>query len=145
MKPKLPLNESKGIHIFAPIHKTKRSSYDVIYLIDAPKLEQFNVNGYIALYDFVTVPPNLQDVKIDVDDQLYHVEHGELLGLIKEISCVRSLVLHYEPCLLKILSNLDDIPIFCNLVHLRFRSNCDEWKVPLPDYLLGNLKRHRRI
>ncbi|XP_021773243.1 putative F-box/FBD/LRR-repeat protein At5g44950 [Chenopodium quinoa] len=160
----LRLNELDHlIHISAPnlkdldinLEESSLLSIHTKFVVNAPKLERFEVRGLLAVYDFVTNPTNLRHVifilqKIDgfiID----HVFVNTRQGLFRGISCVRNLVLVGD-CgitisLLDFVAGINGLPIYHNLVYLHL--NCGEsdvdfvdnnWRPQLPSFWSANLK-----
>uniref|UniRef100_A0A803ND71 Uncharacterized protein n=1 Tax=Chenopodium quinoa TaxID=63459 RepID=A0A803ND71_CHEQI len=78
------------------------------FAIDAAKLEHCEIHGYLAFYEFVRTPIDLQMVLISVEEpsddekdddfDMDYEYYSLILGLLQGISCVRSLVFYYLWC-----------------------------------------------
>ncbi|KNA21518.1 hypothetical protein SOVF_042450 [Spinacia oleracea] len=143
------------IHILAPNLKTLMiqiadNDDDIVdskFVIDTPKLEQWDIMDCLAFYDLVKIPSNLQ-VTVSLHEAYFYGEKdydNQLLDLIRVISCAKSLVIEDAGglllyCLSKLERNSNSLPIFHNLTHFSFPCNWEE-SFRLPSCFLGNLQR----
>lgn len=125
------------------------SSYRSIFLIDAPLLEEIDVQDCVAFYYFVKIPSNLQKARIHFWDSIFgegSVHQTHIPELIRGISNVNSIQLGNNIHIFDTLNRMDAAnlwSLFHNLTYLclSVSKECVNWGARIPLYLLSKLKR----
>ncbi|XP_074265029.1 F-box/LRR-repeat protein 13-like [Silene latifolia] len=131
-----------NLKIFTIIFEGMDSKTDV--LIDAPKLEHISISTEddLVLFRFVKIPIHLLRTTL-----MHWSFHGEdpddvaILGIVKAISCTRSL--HLCCPIVNVMNsyNVDEVPTFHNLVDLSLAlSNVEIMCVAIPGWILARVK-----
>ncbi|XP_021848194.2 F-box/LRR-repeat protein At3g26922-like [Spinacia oleracea] len=155
---KLRLMEDELIDISTPNLKSltilmRGSSYRSTFLIDAPLLEEIEVQDCLALYHFVKIPCNLQKSSIGCwssksEDSIFTKESDYMsntTNLLKGISNVNCIQLVNNVAIFNTFNQMDANvwSLFHNLIHLRLGLSEEHvnWGARIPSCLLSKLKK----